>query len=257
MFSSPGCERVRLVFERFSDRGRRVLVLAQEETRLLHHVFIGTEHILLALLSEGEGLACRALESKGLTLASARDEVLRGAEGGPETARQRSPPFTSDAKRALELALSEMLMFDDKEVGTEHVLLGLIRQADNAATEVMVGCGVDPGDVRRKVIELMQAEPARRLKSLREQLHLAQGMAVAVEHWDDVSAAALGARDRKEAIETLRGPPLHLSAEQARHVLNMPVGQLASDERERLSEELRRLEVSISDVRDQPGPQSL
>lgn len=146
------------MFERFSDRGRRVLVLADEEARLLHHVFIGTEHILLALLSEGEGLACRALETEGLTLASARDEVLRGAESSSDSVASGSPPLTRDTQRVLSLALTEMLMLGDKEVGTEHLLLGLIRQADNAATEVMVGCGVDPGAVRRKVIELWRLE---------------------------------------------------------------------------------------------------
>ena len=133
-------------------------MLAYEEARLLHHVFIGTEHILLGLLSEGEGLACRALESEGLTLASAREEVLRGAESGPDSRTYFSTPFTSDAKRALELARTEMLQFGDNKVGTEHLLLGLIRQTDSAATEVMESCGVDPGDVRRKVLELRRLE---------------------------------------------------------------------------------------------------
>ena len=133
-------------------------MLALEEARRLHHVFIGTEHILLGLLSDGGGLAYRALESVGLSLASARNEVVRGAESAPDLATNFSPPFTSDAKKVLELALTEMLMLGDSKVRTEHLLLGLIRQADNAAIEVMVGCGVDPGEVRRKIIELWRLE---------------------------------------------------------------------------------------------------
>lgn len=127
---------------------------------LADHVFLGAEHILLGLLSEGDGLACRALESEGLTLALAREEVLRGADSSPDSRTYFSPPFTSDAKRVLELALTEMLMLGDNKVGTEHLLLGLIRQGESAAIEVMEGCGVDPGDVRRKVIELRRLGPS-------------------------------------------------------------------------------------------------
>jgi ATP-dependent Clp protease ATP-binding subunit ClpC len=115
------------VFERFTDRGRRVLVLAQEEARLLNHSFIGTEHILLGLIHEGEGLAAKALESLGISLEAVRERVEEtiGPAGAAPTGD--APPFTPRAKKVLELSLREALQLGHNYIGTEHILLALVR----------------------------------------------------------------------------------------------------------------------------------
>jgi ATP-dependent Clp protease ATP-binding subunit ClpC len=144
------------VFDRFTDRARRVLVLAQEEAHRLDHGFIGTEHLLLGLISEGEGVAARALESLGLSLSAVRDRVehLIGDSGGPATG---SPPFTPRAKKVLELSLREALGLGHNYIGTEHMLLGLVREGEGVASQVLVDSGVDLTRVRQKVVELLSA----------------------------------------------------------------------------------------------------
>ncbi len=142
------------MFERFTDRARRVLVLAQEEARLLNHSFIGTEHILLGLIHEGEGVAAQALESLGISLTAVRETVEEtiGMAGGPPTG---SPPFTPRAKKVLELSLREALQLGHSYIGTEHMLLGLVREGEGVAAQVLVSLGADLGRVRRQVIQLM------------------------------------------------------------------------------------------------------
>jgi ATP-dependent Clp protease ATP-binding subunit ClpA len=117
------------VFERFTDRARRVLVLAQEEARLLNHSFIGTEHILLGLIHEGEGVAAKALESLGISLEAVRDKVEETIVPAG-TAPTGSPPFTPRAKKVLELSLREALQLGHNYIGTEHMLLGLVREGE-------------------------------------------------------------------------------------------------------------------------------
>jgi ATP-dependent Clp protease ATP-binding subunit ClpA len=148
------------MFERFNDRARRVLVLAQEEARLLHHSFIGTEHLLLGLIHEGDGVAARALESLGVSLETvrARVEETVGQSDSPPTG---SPPFTPRAKKALELSLREALQLGHNFVGTEHILLGLLREGDGVAARVLVGLGVDLNLVRQQVIALLTGDPNR------------------------------------------------------------------------------------------------
>src|SRR5450755_3676260 len=130
------------VFERFTDRARRVLVLAQEEARLLNHSFIGTEHILLGLIQEGEGVAATTLKSLGISLEGARERVERtiGVLGGPPSG---SPPFTPRAKKVLELSLREALQLGHSYIGTEHILLGLVREGEGVAAQVLVSLGAD------------------------------------------------------------------------------------------------------------------
>jgi ATP-dependent Clp protease ATP-binding subunit ClpC len=142
------------VFERFTDRARRVLVLAQEEACLLDHNFIGTEHILLGLIREGEGIAAKALEALGISLTPVREKVeeMVGPAGSATTG---SPPFTPRAKSVLELSLREALQFDHKYIGTEHMLLGLVRQGEGVAVQVLVTLGVDLSRVRLQVIQLL------------------------------------------------------------------------------------------------------
>jgi ATP-dependent Clp protease ATP-binding subunit ClpC len=120
------------VFERFTDRARRVLVLAQEEARLLNHSFIGTEHILLGLIHEGEGVAAKALESLGISLEAVREKVEETI-GMAGTAPSGSPPFTPRAKKVLELSLREALQLGHSYIGTEHMLLGLVREGEGVA----------------------------------------------------------------------------------------------------------------------------
>ncbi|HEX9543049.1 MAG TPA: Clp protease N-terminal domain-containing protein, partial [Streptosporangiaceae bacterium] len=151
------------MFERFTDRARRVVVLAQEEARMLHHTHIGTEHILLGLIGEGGGVAARALESPGISLEAVRQHV------GEITGRgQQAPsghiPFTPRATRVLELSLREALQLGHDYIGTEHLLLGLIREGGGVAARVLVTLGADAGRIRRQVIQLLHGyqgkEPA-------------------------------------------------------------------------------------------------
>ncbi|WP_010120113.1 ATP-dependent Clp protease ATP-binding subunit [Corynebacterium nuruki] len=142
------------MFERFTDRARRVVVLAQEEARALNHNYIGTEHILLGLIHEGEGVAAKALESMGISLEAVRTEVedIIGTGGHPPNGYI---PFTPRAKKVLELALREALQLGHKYIGTEHILLGLIREGEGVAAQVLVKLGADLSRVRQQVIQLL------------------------------------------------------------------------------------------------------
>ncbi|MDA8381020.1 MAG: ATP-dependent Clp protease ATP-binding subunit [Actinomycetota bacterium] len=142
------------MFERFTDRARRVLVLAQEEARLLNHSFIGTEHILLGLIHEGEGVAAKALESLGISLDAVREKVEETI-GPAGAAPPGSPPFTPRAKKVLELSLREALQLGHSYIGTEHMLLGLVREGEGVAAQVLVQLGADLARVRQQVIQLL------------------------------------------------------------------------------------------------------
>ncbi|HUB69460.1 MAG TPA: ATP-dependent Clp protease ATP-binding subunit [Acidimicrobiales bacterium] len=147
------------MFERFTDRARRVLVLAQEEARLLNHNFIGTEHILLGLIHEGEGVAAKALESLGISLEAVREKVEETI-GPAGTATTGSPPFTPRAKKVLELSLREALQLGHNYIGTEHMLLGLVREGEGVAAQVLVSLGADLSRVRQQVIQLLSGYQA-------------------------------------------------------------------------------------------------
>ena len=145
------------MFERFTDRARRVVVLAQEEARMLSHDYIGTEHILLGLIHEGEGVAARALESLGIGLETVRQEVEEIIGRGRE-APGGHIPFTPRAKKVLELSLREALQLGHNYIGTEHILLGLIREGEGVAAQVLVRLGADLNRVRQEVISLLAGE---------------------------------------------------------------------------------------------------
>jgi ATP-dependent Clp protease ATP-binding subunit ClpC len=150
------------VFERFTDRARRVLTLAQEEASALNHSFIGTEHILLGLIEEGDGLGARALRSLGMTIEDVRakvEEIVGGSVSTPVASR----PFTPRSKKVLELALREALQLNHSYIGTEHILLGLLREGNGVATTVLVDLGVELGSVRQAVNSLMTGGPEGRL----------------------------------------------------------------------------------------------
>ncbi len=142
------------MFERFTDRARRVVVLAQEEARLLNHNYIGTEHILLGLIHEGEGVAAKALESLGISLEAVRNQVeeIIGQGGSSPSGHI---PFTPRAKKVLELSLREALQLGHNYIGTEHILLGLIREGEGVAAQVLVKLGADLSRVRQQVIQLL------------------------------------------------------------------------------------------------------
>ena len=142
------------LFERFTDRARRVVVLAQEEARLLNHSYIGTEHILLGLIHEGEGVAAKALDSLSISLDAVRAQVeeIIGQGGSSPSGHI---PFTPRAKKVLELSLREALQLGHNYIGTEHILLGLLREGEGVATQVLQKLGADLGRVRQQVIQLL------------------------------------------------------------------------------------------------------
>ncbi|WP_313358175.1 ATP-dependent Clp protease ATP-binding subunit, partial [Microbacterium sp.] len=153
------------MFERFTDRARRVVVLAQEEAKMLNHNYIGTEHILLGLIHEGEGVAAKALESLGISLDAVREQVQDIIGQG-----QQQPtghiPFTPRAKKVLELSLREALQLGHNYIGTEHILLGLIREGEGVAAQVLVKLGADLNKVRQQVIQLLSGAPGRETASV-------------------------------------------------------------------------------------------
>jgi ATP-dependent Clp protease ATP-binding subunit ClpC len=142
------------VFERFTDRARRVVVLAQEEARLLHHDFIGTEHLLLGLVREDDGVAAKALEQLGISWEAARQGVL-DIVGSSTSAVSGSPPFTPRAKKVLELSLREALQLGHNYIGTEHLLLGLVREGEGVAAQVLINLGVELGPLRQLVLSIV------------------------------------------------------------------------------------------------------
>ncbi|TMR12966.1 Clp protease [Nonomuraea turkmeniaca] len=140
------------MFERFTDRARRVVVLAQEEARMMNHAYIGTEHILLGLIHEGEGLAALVLDSCGVDLEHVRAFIERetGHDGKPPSGHI---PFTPRAKKVLELSLREALQLRHNYIGTEHILLGLIREGEGLAAQALADTGADLADVRQRLLD--------------------------------------------------------------------------------------------------------
>ena len=146
------------MFERFTNQSRRVVVLAQEEARMLDHNYIGTEHLLLGLLHEGRGTAARALEAMDVTLQAVRDQVI-AIIGRGEAQPSGHIPFTPRAKKSLELSLREALQLGDGYIGTGHLLLGLIHQSDNVAVKILDNLGTDLKDLRVRVTEELRSHP--------------------------------------------------------------------------------------------------
>jgi ATP-dependent Clp protease ATP-binding subunit ClpC len=142
------------MFERFTNRARRVVVLAQDEARMLDHNWIGTEHLLLGLIHEGDGVGAKALESMGISLDAVRQQVEEIIGRGQQVPSGHIP-FTPRAKKVLELSLREALQMGHTYIGTEHILLGLIREGDGVAAQVLVRLGADLNRVRTVVIQLL------------------------------------------------------------------------------------------------------
>jgi ATP-dependent Clp protease ATP-binding subunit ClpC len=149
------------VFERFTDRARSVLVIAQDEARRLHHGYIGTEHILLGLVRQADGVAAEILTSIGVTVDAVRSavEAMLGESHDPAVqAESASPPFTPRAKKVLELSLREALQLGHNYIGTEHILLGIIREGEGVAAQVLAGLGVDLAATRQSVIAVVSGQ---------------------------------------------------------------------------------------------------
>jgi ATP-dependent Clp protease ATP-binding subunit ClpC len=149
------------MFERFTDRARRVVVLAQEQARMLNHDRVGSEHLLLGLVHEHDGVAARALTSLGITEAAVRQRVEEIVGRGKRAPQAAAIPFAPEAKKAMELSMREAMQLGHNYIGTEHLLLGLLRQGEGAATEALARLGAEPAGVRRQVIRLLHGEEER------------------------------------------------------------------------------------------------
>jgi ATP-dependent Clp protease ATP-binding subunit ClpC len=192
------------MFERFTDEARRVVVLAQEEARMLGHHYIGTEHILLGLIHEGEGVAAKALESLNISLEAVRQQI-KEIIGQGQDAPPGEIPFTPRAKKVLELSFREALQLGHNYIGTEHILLGLIREGEGVAAQVLQKLGAQLNRVRQTVIQLLSGygpESAEELAVLPE---------VPVE---PVCPACSGLLEGAVAHRTLRAAPATDQGEQ-------------------------------------------
>jgi ATP-dependent Clp protease ATP-binding subunit ClpC len=148
------------MFERFTDRARRVLVYAQEEARDFGHAFIGTEHILLGLIREGDGVAAQALDALEITYDVVRAKVAELTELATNSS-SGSPPFTPRAKKVMEMSLREALHLHHSYIGTEHLLLGIVRQGDGVAFRILNDLGVAMSDIQTQVNQLMSSSGSR------------------------------------------------------------------------------------------------
>jgi ATP-dependent Clp protease ATP-binding subunit ClpC len=196
------------MFERFTDRARRVVVLAQEEARMLNHNYVGTEHILLGLIHEGKGVAAKALESLGISLEAVRQQVEE-IIGQGQSAPSGHIPFTPRAKKVLELSLREALQLDQDYIGTEHILLGLIREGEGVAAQVLVRLGADLNRVRLEVIRLVgghQGKAAGGSAAGEAGEEIVRRRRVARDPWiGDVQGRLAKMAERIEAIELVLG----------------------------------------------------
>ena len=238
------------MFERFTDRARRVLVLAQEEARFLGHSMIGSEHILLGLVAEGRGVAATVLGEAGVDLERAREEVDRlVGPVGHSPSHVESPPFTPRAKKALENALRTALSMGHSNIGTEHLLLGVLNEGDTTVLLVLDALGADAHDLRHRVAEALgsglptsgqDTEESRRLR-----MHVLEGMLRGVELYGEIAEAVAHCTNRAEAMETLMRLPFGFSEAQADNVLDLTVASVTDERRRRLADELASLQSEL------------
>jgi ATP-dependent Clp protease ATP-binding subunit ClpC len=187
------------MFERFTDRARRVVVLAQEEARMLNHNYIGTEHLLLGLIHEGEGVAAKALESMNISLEAVRSQV-EDIIGQGQAAPTGHIPFTPRAKKVLELSLREALQLGHNYIGTEHILLGLIREGEGVAAQVLQKLGADLGRVRRQVMATLSGYPGGAEGELLPVADLRWRLVRALERLDSMGGEVRAIREEIEII---------------------------------------------------------
>ena len=260
------------MFERFTDRARRVVVLAQEEARMLDHNYIGTEHLLLGLIHEGEGVAAKALEAMGISLDAVRQQVEEIIGRGQE-APSGHIPFTPRAKRVLELSLRESGQLGHNYIGTEHILLGLIREGEGVAAQVLVKLGADLNRVRQMVIQLLDARGtegrtkprstrAGVIEDILARLDSMDGRLTAIERWvgmgpdvrDLDQEIAQLRRDKEAAIESqdfeaaaaIRDAEVRLLADKAGRAKNLAG---VTEGRSSLAEDFGRLRAELDRIR--------
>jgi len=278
------------MFERFTDRARRVVVLAQEEARLLEHGYIGTEHLLLGLVHEGEGVAAKTLESMGISLDAVRQQV-EVIIGRGQHAPSGHIPFTPRAKRVLELSQRESDQLGHYSIGTEHILLGLVREGDGVAAQVLVKLGADLHRLRQQVVQVLQgsavegvreggarwrprAAPAGVIEDIMDRLEATDQRLAAIERWVGMSPnvhdleidIAQLRRDKESAIDSqdfetaaaLRDREKQLLNEKARReegwVADTGDRPSLAEDFERLSAELDRLRAIVRDHSIEPEP---
>ena len=264
------------MFERFTDRARRVVVLAQEEARMLNHNYIGTEHILLGLIHEGEGVAAKALESLGISLDAVRQQVEE-IIGQGQQAPSGHIPFTPRAKKVLELSLREALQLGHNYIGTEHILLGLIREGDGVAAQVLVRLGADRKRVRQQVTQLLHGRAAEEpgpgaeagLETVEQQLTVTEqvGMGPDTSDLDEQiraarteKQAAIEAQDFDQAV-ALRARETQLraakAARQERWAAEHPAKPDLAERYKQLAAEVERLRALLRqhgiDPEDKPA----
>jgi len=250
------------MFERFTDRARRVVVLAQEEARRLDHNYIGTEHILLGLIREGDGAAAQALESLGISLDAARQQVEEFVGRG-QVAPSGHIPFTPRAKKVLELSLREALQLGQGYIDTEHILLGLIHEGDGVAAQALVTLGADLNQVRQQVIQLLAARPAeepgpgvtvrlemveRRLTAIEQRVGIGSGTGDLDEQLRVIRTekeAAVDAQNFDQAV-SLRDREKQLLAEKAARQEQRAAGHPALPD---LAEQYRQLADEVERLR--------
>jgi hypothetical protein len=195
------------VFERFTDRARQVVVLAQDEARTLKHNYIGTEHLLLGLLREGEGVAARVLEGLDVTVEEVRAQVERIIGQGDEPLVTGQIPFTPRAKKVLELALKEALSLGHKHIGTEHILLGLVRVNDGVAARILLDFDADAETVRNEVIRTLSGPRRPDPERLRAEIERVRAQKQeAIEAKDFEKAARLRDVERNLRAELVGEP---------------------------------------------------
>jgi ATP-dependent Clp protease ATP-binding subunit ClpA len=257
------------MFERFTDRARRVVVLAQEEARMLNHNYIGTEHILLGLIREGDGVAAKVLESLRISLDAVRQQVEE-IIGRGQQAPSGHIPFTPRGKKVLELSLRESTGLGHNYIGTEHILLGLIREGDGVAAQVLVLLGADLNRVRQQVIQVLHGRQGQDVAGggppLPDDVLLQVGLLdrrlAAIERWvglrpdlDDLDEQIARVRREKQAAidrqdfdasVTLRGQETQLLA--ARAGQEQEWTETAADRRP-LAQELGRLQAELERLR--------
>jgi ATP-dependent Clp protease ATP-binding subunit ClpC len=245
------------MFERFTDRARRVIVLAQEEARLLNHDWIGTEHLLLGLAREGQGVAAKALEVLGVRLEALRSQV-ESIIGRGQMAPSGHIPFTPRAKKVLELSLRESKQLGHNYIGTEHILLGLIREGEGVAAQVLVKLGADQARVRQQVIELLSGSaggPGAAAGTRLGRLSVPDEVREAEEQLDQVrrqKVAAIEAQDFERAA-ALRDQELRLleglAEREGQWRAGVDVAAVVQENR-RLHDEVQRLHREVERLRE-------
>lgn len=248
------------MFERFTDSARRVFVLAQEEARTLYHAYFGPEHLLLGMMREGEGIAAKALAGAG-----ADYELTRGIieEGDSHNPPPGAAPFSNSVKSILEKAFRVSMARGSGEIGTEHLLLGLLEQHDDVTTAVFAALGVTEQEIERQVESLVaeRSAPANPVIASRlpsaialiagddpaKRLEVLEGVLWGIDHLAEIIHVMKESANRPAAREVLMAPPFSLTQNQATGVLDLSIEAITADRRQQLVEEIEALRLEVDE----------